>query len=316
MGGASPIQWTDCTENPIRAIERETGAVGWHCTHASPGCLHCYAENMNRWVGTGLPYKPQSAAAIDLFLDDKMLAEPLGWKDPQKIFWCSMTDPFGDFVSREWMLNILGIAALTPHHTHQIVTKRPARMAEELLKHGTFEWIYNIMGRLGSRHLGDPHPYRTLYRVGMPWPMRNVWLITSVEDQRRADERREPMRTLAEAGWITGVSFEPALEVVTWRGWEFLRWLVGGHESGRHARVAPADCQRAARDFCAHNHIAYFLKQWGEWLPASQVRPGQLVPGRKYREAFDGTELQYRVGKKNSGRMLDHAEWSQFPEAA
>ena len=48
------IEWTDYSWNPIRARERNTGKIGWHCEHASEECCLCYAETINKRVGTRL----------------------------------------------------------------------------------------------------------------------------------------------------------------------------------------------------------------------------------------------------------------------
>ena len=119
MGERSKIEWTDASWTPIRARNRITGKLGWHCTHASPGCVHCYAEDMNRHVGTGLPFKPGHEKDIEVFLDETMLLTPLCWKRPRKIFVCSMTDLFADFVPDEWIDKMFAVMALTPQHTYQ-----------------------------------------------------------------------------------------------------------------------------------------------------------------------------------------------------
>lgn len=73
MSARSSIEWTDATYTPIRARRQITTVIksvgeqanythtthlGWHCEHVSPGCEHCYAETMNKRLGTGLPFKP------------------------------------------------------------------------------------------------------------------------------------------------------------------------------------------------------------------------------------------------------------------
>ena len=113
MGEHSKIEWTDATWNPIRARRTETTIIasegepddtittttlGWHCEHVSEGCRNCYAEAMNRWRGTGLPFKPGHRGEIELFLDERTLLQPLRWQRPRMIFVRSMTDLFADFV--------------------------------------------------------------------------------------------------------------------------------------------------------------------------------------------------------------------------
>ena len=68
MSERTGIEWTDATWNPIRArrlvrpdaetLTADGERLGWHCEHVSEGCRNCYAEAMNRRLGTGLDYKP------------------------------------------------------------------------------------------------------------------------------------------------------------------------------------------------------------------------------------------------------------------
>jgi protein gp37 len=80
------IEWTDETWNPIRArLRSDPSVVGWHCEHASPGCLNCYSEARNRSgrcnLGTKLAFKPGHRKDVELFLDESALAKPLGWRN-------------------------------------------------------------------------------------------------------------------------------------------------------------------------------------------------------------------------------------------
>ena len=109
MGAASSIEWTEASWTPVRARNRVTGKVGWHCEHATPGCENCYSESFNMRLGTGLPFKPGHRADIEIFLDGEMLLAPLRWKRPRRIFVCSMTDAFADFVRSEWLDKICSI---------------------------------------------------------------------------------------------------------------------------------------------------------------------------------------------------------------
>jgi protein gp37 len=114
MGDRSNIEWTDASWTPIRARNLATGKIGWHCEHATTGCEFYYAEGMNKRLGTGLPFKPGHRADIEIFLDDEMLLAPLRWKKPRRIFVCSMTDAFADFVTDEWLDKIFAVMALCP----------------------------------------------------------------------------------------------------------------------------------------------------------------------------------------------------------
>ncbi|HEX3863552.1 MAG TPA: phage Gp37/Gp68 family protein [Stellaceae bacterium] len=306
MADNSKIEWTDSTLTPIRARNRATGRVGHFCEHASPGCINCYSEAFNRrGIGAGVAFQRQNRDQVELFLDEKMLMQPLRWKRPRRIFWGSMTDLFADFVTDEWLDRIFAVAALTPQHTHLFLTKRTERMREYVAKSSRPNLIANSIDRSpalsGAAILTGA--YDKLDEIDT-WPLPNVWLGCSVEDQQRADERREPLSALAAAGWRTFVSYEPALGPVDWSGWEFLSQLISGGESGPKARPSHPDWHRGARDFCLWAGVAYFFKQWGNWHP----------------DALLYTDLQgrnpppnMRRSKKAAGRLLDGREWNEVP---
>src|SRR4051812_18442061 len=63
-------------------------------------------------------------------LDPKALGIPAGWKKPRRIFVNSMSDLFHDGVPAEFVGAVWRTMQATPHHTFQILTKRPDRMAE------------------------------------------------------------------------------------------------------------------------------------------------------------------------------------------
>jgi protein gp37 len=130
------------------------------------------------------------------------------------------------------------------------------------------------------------------------WPLPNVWLGVSVEDQKTADERIPLLlQTPAAVRWI---SAEPLLgeidltaldpdgdsEINALTGhtageqaeaWGCnisrfhdippLNWVVCGGESGPHARPSHPDWFRSLRDQCKAAGVPFFFKQWGEYLP-------------------------------------------------
>ena len=292
VGETTSIEWTDATWNPIRARSRATGKVGWFCAHASPGCVNCYAENMNRRLGTGVAFKPQLAGEVEVFLDEEMLERPLRWRKPKTIFVCSMTDLFGEFVTDEMIARVYGVMIASVHlcgHTFQVLTKRSER-ARHLLTAGTFWGEVNayssmeVMERVDplARRSDDARAMLDDYAPDVPPP--GIWLGASVEDQRRAGERLPELVQTPAA--VRFVSYEPALEAVDFSPWlsrnpldmasGFLRrgqfspgleklgaihWLIYGDESGPGARGADEAWARSVRDQCAAAGTAFFLKQ-------------------------------------------------------
>jgi protein gp37 len=302
MSDNSAIEWTDSTWNPIRARNLKTGKVGWHCEHATTGCEFCYAEGFNKRLGTGMAFKPGHRADIDIFLNEAMLTQPLRWKKPRRIFVCSMTDLFADFVTDDMLDKMFAVMALAQQHTFQVLTKRAARMLEYCSTIQTnCRWLQMEDVAL---HLGfEP---RGLHDHGFDWIsnkqfLPNVWLGVSTERQQEADERI-PLLLQTPAA-VRFMSAEPLLgpidltpkadavyqELSKWYdengkfdpdtpraprerrlGWfPRIDWMIVGGESGRGARPMHPDWARSLRDQCAAAGVAFFFKQWGEWAPST-----------------------------------------------
>lgn len=117
MPGASTIEWTQATWNPV------TG-----CDKVSPGCAHCYAETFaERWRGIpGHAYEQ----GFDLRLWPERLEHPLKWKKSRLIFVNSMSDLFHERIPDDYIEAVFDVMAQADHHVFQVLTKRAERMAE------------------------------------------------------------------------------------------------------------------------------------------------------------------------------------------
>src|SRR5262245_40444774 len=130
------IQWTDFSTNPIRY------GKGHYCQKISPGCAHCYASRLQPRFGNPEFGGAGGRAPIALtngvtnhdllWLDPQALAAVLRRRKPTRYFWCDMSDLFGAWVPDEFIDRCFAVMALTRRHTHQILTKRPERMAAYL----------------------------------------------------------------------------------------------------------------------------------------------------------------------------------------
>ncbi|MDW9888896.1 DUF5131 family protein [Sinorhizobium meliloti] len=321
MADGTKIEWTDATWNPI------TG-----CAVVSPGCTNCYAMKLagtrlkNHESRKGLTKDTKSGPVWtgEVRFNRQWLDQPLRWTKPRMIFVCAHGDLFAEGVDEVWIDYVFAVMALAPQHTFQVLTKRPERMREYM--HGMLSRRQFISG-YGALVWGGDRPdlvYETVDDA-IAKPLGNVWLGVSVEDQKRADGRRDPMQALAEIGWLTWVSYEPAIGPVDWTSWEFIRWLVSGGESG--PRSSHPEWHRAARDFCANNSIPFLFKQWGSWAPstpeeaAGNPRSGWVaLSGNRPAKAAElypdaGAAFVANVGKKAAGRLLDGIEHNGFPEA-
>jgi protein gp37 len=341
MADRSKIEWTDASWNPIRARGKETGKIGWHCEHVSPGCAHCYAESINQRLGTGLEFKPghQNSGEIEIFLDENMLTRPLRWRKPRKIFIGSMTDLFARFVTKEMLDRIFTVIALTPQHTYQVVTKRADRMRDYCVRTSR----NTINGHIWSM-LGTPEGSK-IKRSGnwqVNWPLPNVWLGVSAERQDEADERI-PLLLQAPAA-VRFVSLEPLLGPINLasinhcgvvsghsalhdRGLGQLDWVIVGGESGPGARSMHPEWARSLRDQCAAASVPFFFKQWGEWIPSDpqsacgNPRSGWMPLRGNAKRSYPKEELYPEngaafvepVGKAKAGRLLDGVEHNGFP---
>lgn len=228
MADNSKIEWTDASWNPIRArfvqIQNDGSGkerLGWHCEKVSDGCRNCYAEGINRRLGTGLDYKPGNLfreekrgyanGEAQLFLDETMLLRPLKWKRPRMIFVCSMTDLFADFVPDEWIDKLFAVMALCPQHTFQVLTKRSARMREMVTavsRPGLPERAVGAISRLLDDGTISHEQARAAYRRPFT-QLPNVWLGVSAERQAEADARIPDL--LATPASVRFVSLEPLL---------------------------------------------------------------------------------------------------------
>lgn len=268
----TPIEWTDFTVNPFRFRNLANGRVGHYCEKISPGCKHCYSGTMQKGPYlSGLDFLLENFAKGELFLDPKPLHDIVARKKACKVFWCDMTDMFLDQYPFEWIDQNVAAMVLTPHITHQVLSKRTGRMLKYFQSRGP---------------KGDPHDIgywmaqlsKTPGDRDIEWPPQNIVLGASVEDQQRADERRPHMRDLAAAGWNTFVSYEPALGAVDWTWWDFLKWGIVGGESGRGAREFEVEWARNAVAQWRRRGIAPFVKQMGS-NPMNRVSETSIGPG-------------------------------------
>lgn len=328
MGDNSKIEWTDATWNPIRARNRATGGVGHFCIHASDGCRHCYAERLQPRFGNpvryGAPYRDQ----VELLLDDAALLQPLRWRRPRRIFVCSMTDLFLAEHPEPWLDQVFAVAALCPQHTFQILTKRPERARGYADHPGAPRRVYEIVCDIAVEQWVDVILTAARIGGGPPgteveldrWPLPNVWLGTSVEDQWSADTRVPEL--LATPAAVRFVSAEPLLGRLRMPGLypvgdvdgfidtPRLDWVIVGGESGPDARPMHPDWARAIRDQCQAAGVPFLFKQWGEWAP-TPWRGGRVAVHHQ----FDDRTTMIRRGKKDNGRVLDERIWDDYPPA-
>jgi protein gp37 len=296
------IEWADETWNPV---------VG--CKVKSPGCTHCYAMRMaarlermgNAPHYAGLTETVNGKAVWTgrvALAPEHILTAPLDWKTPRRIFPDSMGDIFYEAVPDAVIDRIFAVMALTPQHTYMPLTKRSDRMRAYMTNNAVRD---------------------SALAAHTPWPLPNVWLGVSAEDQRRADERIPDL--LATPAAVRFVSAEPLLGALDISYWTTpnrllnrpaLDLIIVGGESGPGARPMHPDWARSIRDQCAAAGTAFFFKQWGEWAPFDALTKERREGRSPDHLSLDPETIVWRVGKKAARRMLDGRAWDEFPEAA
>lgn len=305
----SNIEWTDATWSPT------TG-----CDRVSAGCTNCYALTLaKRLQAMGKPHyqtdgaPPTSGPGFGVALHPDVLDRPLQWVKPKRIFVDSMSDLFHAEVPDDFIASVFAIMALCRQHTFQILTKRPQRMKRfvDALVAGTHDAA--VIAAIEEHFRDEGERVKVRSRDDwMAWPLFNVWLGVSVENQEVAWRIDWLLKTPAAVRFL---SCEPLIGPLDLTRWVFCRhqswsqygdelaqcyhcgarfdhnalplagidWVITGGESGPHHRPFDPAWAMAIRDRCVATHVPYFHKQNGGRTP------------------------------KAGGRLLGGIEWSQFP---
>lgn len=297
----SKIEWTDYTWNPISG-----------CTKVSQGCKNCYAE---RFAGRKLkPFDtmvprllsaqgPRPREFRDIQFHPESFKKLTNIKSGSKVFVCSISDLFHEAVKDIWIDYIFTEfekynefinyypGEKQRSYTFQVLTKRPQRALEYLMKKQTN-------------------------------PLSNVWIGVSVEDQETFDERYPILAKIPAA--VRFLSIEPMLGPIDMMDAIYgdiekqlesndikpiVRpdWIICGGESGPGSRPMASDWVRTIRDQALMMKIPFFFKQWGEFIPKDQIID------------WDKSDLYAKMdfikqGKKHTGNILDGVVYNQFPQ--
>lgn len=313
----SKIEWTGKTWNPI---------VG--CSVATPGCTNCYAMSMAHRLASN-PATPQYHGTTQMSrggpvftgkiaLAETILTKPLRTKKPTTWFVNSMGDLFHENAPCDWIDQVFAVMALCPQHTFQVLTKRAARMRDYFAGHDLLERIghaaHKIDWRATQRELLIQGSDEDIAPSPPIWPLPNVWLGVSAEDQRRANERiphllqtpavcrftsAEPLLGPVD---LTQVIYDDVIAINAMTGeagvpvahkpvGAKVDWVIVGGESGHKARPMHPDWARKVAADCLHHDTPFFFKQWGEWGPDTGPAPDGKDPimlGKARCAAWDG----------------------------
>ena len=233
----------------IEWVTNQDGTKGetWNpvtgCTKISTGCKNCYAARMAKRLAGRYGY-PEAPHQFDVTLHPDRLEEPLHWRKPRRVFVCSMSDLFHEDVRPEFIHQVFETMMEASKHTFQILTKRPEKM----------QWFIDAWSQ---------------WRM---WPLPNIWLGVSAENQEQADTRIPWLLQTPAA--VRFVSVEPMLGGVKLFGWNsltwgkippsaFLHWVIIGGESGPGARPMEIAWARSLVGQCKAAGVPCFMKQLG-----------------------------------------------------
>lgn len=252
MAENSSIEWTTHTFNPW---------IG--CTKVSAACDNCYAEEWNNRFDGGANWGPHAPRRRT-----KTWGNPVKWNKQAegasarpRVFCASLAD-FADnhkSIQPEWRQDLIDLIDQTPNLDWLMLTKRPQNVMR------LYEWR--------NRPIPD-----------------NIWIGTTVEDQKTANQRIPHL--LGIPARVRFLSCEPLLGPVDleypkgiWpdgpphccSGYDCgckgmpteppliydLNWIITGGESGNNHRPDNADWYRSLRDQCAAAGVPFLFKQWG-----------------------------------------------------
>lgn len=315
MGADTKIEWADDTVN-----------AWWGCTKISPGCAHCYADEMGTRFGVQWGDSAERRLRVEAAVRELVRIANRGDREgrPRRVFMQSMSDLFEDRDDlRGPRARIFGALNAINQDRVRLIPMLLTKRAEHLVAEVT--------------------------RLGLP---PGAWVGVSVENQAAADERIPHLLRIP--GAVRFLSMEPLLGAVDltklWchncetddhvrfdppaqpgcvecdsevgpAGWldpcaderqGGISWVIVGGESGPKARPMHPAWARSLRDQCVEAGVAFFFKQWGEWAP--EDRPEELAQAVALDLLTDG--MVRRLGKHAAGRLLDGREWNEVPDAA
>jgi protein gp37 len=276
MAKNSTIEWTHHTFNPW-----------WGCNKVSPACDHCYAETWSHRLGHDLWGSREDRR----FFGENHWREPIRWNDESaaggtrpRVFCASMADVFewradlNEQRARLWRL-----IERTPNLDWLLLTKRP-------------------------QHILRMTPWER------DWP-DNVWVGTTVENQRFADLRlRHLLRVPSRVRFLSCEPLLGSLDLTSWfnRDSYFpIDWIIAGGESGAYSRPMHPDWVIRLLEQCQRAQVPFHFKQWGHWAPAELL--DIPIPATTLRMANERAVDMIAAGKGRSGRLLEGSTWDGLP---
>ncbi len=303
----------------------ETWNVAPGCFPVSEGCENCCAlRDVHRMR---LHPNPKISAPLQNLVSLKedgrpqwtglqihrydLLKKPLHWRKPRRVFVNYLGDLFlahTHFLDEVFAVMTACEATMllsgkAEGHIFYVLTKRPKRAMEYLHAPGTRDRFFSIAE---MEYLAPV--------TNVDWPLRNVCIGITAENQARFDERWRYLRQIPAARYL--VSHEPALGPINYPA-DFLALggragVITGGETGKNARPMDPNWAYLDRQQCDSSGVKFFFKQWGKW--ADPVGAVDSLYHYSYADIpYDDTTCCYRVGKRRAGRVIEGRTWNEMP---
>lgn len=256
MGDTTPIQWCDCTVNPVMGCE---GCELW-----TKDIGACYAGQLHERFGAGnsgyakeftapelFPGRMEKAARWSELTDTERPEKPWLKGRPRLIFVSDMGDALSSRIAFDFLREEVVTATMSEkgsRHRWLWLTKRPGRMASFA------DWLLN---------------------QGVEWPS-NLWVGTSVTGPDSYG-RAEQLLSVGSAGTIRFLSVEPQIHEIDIRDVVGqYDWIIHGGEStqlSHAARPFHVEWAKKLLEDCRAAGVPYFLKQLGSnvWHRGKQL---------------------------------------------
>lgn len=273
------IEWTEFSLNPWRG-----------CSPVSAGCTHCYAEKVAAQFAQkgdhryGYVVNERGKWNGKFVACFEQLQKPLSRHKDSVYFMASMTDFCHPAAPDFWRDNAMAIISVCSgryrNHTFQILTKHPNNM----------ERYFDFLGGLSERdryhlfreslevlvqteEIKFPKWARIPGIIDATWPLSNVWLGTTVENQKACD-RIQVLKTIPAK--VHFLSCEPLLEPIDLGDLSGIQWVICGGESGDKARFCDPRWLGSIVQQCKAQNVPCFVKQLGNNVKQFRDFPVEL----------------------------------------
>ncbi|SHX95875.1 bacteriophage protein gp37 [Mycobacteroides abscessus subsp. abscessus] len=301
----------------------------------------------------GLSEYDAIANGFDVKLNFDKLDFLLPWTTPRQVRLSA--DLFDDKVTDYFIAERFAMMACNylwdgiPAHTFQLVTTHPDRMQSLLSSEDFRATVASIAGSCSEdADDGDGMHDAIYYQF---WPLPNVWLGATIQDQQQAD-RNIPvlLETPASVRYVYVDQPRGPIDLVgrlcrdcmrdmeapqcdkcydRWwvrpRRSNRIDWVITGGGTGPEATPLHLDWVLSLRDQCVAADVPFFFTGWGEFGPSGDPAKDQryLVHHDGISATFNGAAVTkpgigqrfaYRLGADRAGRILDGRTWDQYPD--